>query len=141
MLRELLEQMNSLVKGSIPGVTLFVLEGGIAKATPFLEEHCARVFSVEVGTERSLKAPPKNHRRTRVLFPPTIEIPIPVAAGAAEVLANLSVAVRHWTLPPPPEFPPPGPSTAFPTHRQEQTHRGSESCGHSESYARYGLRL
>src|ERR1700677_1367169 len=126
--------MNSLVKGTIPGVTLLVLERAIAEPTPFLEEHCARVFSVEVGTERSLKAPAKNHRRTRVLFPPTIEIPIPVAAGAAEVLANLSVAVRHWTLPPPPEFPPPRPSTAFPTHRKEQTHRGSESRSEEGRY-------
>src|SRR5271169_4841659 len=88
--------MDSLMQDLVPGISFLVFEGSISKRSPFLEECCGRVFSAEVSAERDLKAPAENHGRTRVFFPPTIEIPVAVAAWTAKIPANLCVAVGHW---------------------------------------------
>ena len=67
--------MNSLVDEPVPGFAFRVLERDIAISTPFLEKHCARVLSEEIGPERFFKRPAENHGGPGLFLLPTIEIP------------------------------------------------------------------
>jgi hypothetical protein len=95
LLGEPLEQVDSLVEQAIPRFSLFVRKGSISKSAPFLEEGCTAILFAKQGGQSSFKAPAKNHRRPRLLFLPSIQIPVPVAARAAKEVADLGVAKNH----------------------------------------------
>src|ERR1700722_15233543 len=90
--------MDSLVDEAVPGISFLVFERSVPKSAPFLEKHCGRILSEEVSAERSFKATAKDHRCTRIFFPPSIQIAVAIAARATKVLTNLRVAVGHRNL-------------------------------------------
>ena len=78
----------------VPGISFPVFERSIAIGTPFLEQHRSRILSCEVGAESLLKAAAKDHGGPRFFLPPAVEIAVAIAARAAQVLADLGVAIR-----------------------------------------------
>ena len=62
---------------------------------PFAKQHRSGVVSAEVGGQSLLKGATEQHRRPGVFLFPAVQVAIPVAARAAEVLADLGVAVDH----------------------------------------------
>src|SRR5262245_22160610 len=62
---------------------------------PLLEQRGGRIVTSEIGGESLFEGPAKQHSGAGVLLFPGVEIAIPVAARAREVLANLRVAVGH----------------------------------------------
>ena len=99
LLGEPLEQVDSLVEQAIPGFSLFVLKGSISKSAPFLEQRCTAILFAKQGGQSSFKATAKDYRRPCLLFLPSIQIPVPLAARAAEVVADLGVAKGHVVPP------------------------------------------
>src|SRR5579863_2044992 len=92
---ELLEQMNSLMQEPIPGLPLPVLKRSVAEGFPFFEQRFGAVPLFEVSAECLLKAAAKDHGCPGVLLAPAIEIAVAIAARAAQVLADLGIAVSH----------------------------------------------
>src|SRR6202795_2803586 len=97
--RECFEQMDSLVDNTVPGVSFFVLERGISESAPFLEECCGTIFLAEKGAQGILEAATENHRCPGLFFPPAIQVTVAIAAGAAQILTDLCVAIDHRCLP------------------------------------------
>src|ERR1700674_5806527 len=87
--RECFEQMDSLVDHTVPGVSFFVLERGISESTPFLEECCGAIFLAEEGAQGILEAATENHRCPGLFFPPSVQVVVSIAAGAAKISADL----------------------------------------------------
>src|SRR5690348_18293212 len=87
--------MDALLQQSIPGIAFAVCQSRILISCPFLIEGHATVLIVEVSRERLFKAAAEDHGGTGVLLLPAVEIPIAVQAWAAQILANLCVAVDH----------------------------------------------
>src|SRR5258707_9440064 len=98
-MREPLQQMDSLMYEPIPSLSLLEFEGRFTISIPFLEQHSAAILFAEVRSQSILKAAPKSHGRASFLVTPAIEVAIPVAARAAEVLADLRVAIYHRNRP------------------------------------------
>src|SRR5712691_7352091 len=129
--------MDPLVEEVVPGLSFAVLERSIAVCFPFFEQHGSTILLRKVGTQSFLKTATKDHRCPGFFFSPAIQIPIAVAAGAAQVLTDLRVAIDHRCLPahrcgpvmciPAPPSPPRG-----------QRHRGFGNSVRSESYKRSG---
>src|SRR5712671_3737183 len=90
--------MDSLMHEAIPGLSLFEFEGTIAVGLPFLEQHCATILFAEVSSQSIFKTAAKSHSRACLLFPPAIEVAVTIAARAAEILADLRVAIDHRSL-------------------------------------------
>ena len=67
--------------------------------TPLRKEGRGRILPAKEGHQGLLKAAAKNHGSLRVPFPPAIEIAVPVAAWAAQVLPDLAVTQDHAWLP------------------------------------------
>src|ERR1700682_5607529 len=99
ILDECLEQMDSLMDETVPGLSLFVFERSLAVSLPFLEQHRAAILFAEVSSQSVLKTAAKSHSRASFFFPPAIEVAVTIAARAAEVLADLRVAIDHRNLP------------------------------------------
>src|SRR6266436_3230362 len=91
--------MDSLVEKAVPRLSLAVFKGSIAVCFPFLEKHSSAILLTKVRAQSFLKAPTEDHRCPRLFFLPPIQITVAVAAGAAEILANLRVAIDHHCLP------------------------------------------
>ena len=79
----------------IPGFSLPVFKRSVAEGFPFLEQCRRAVPLLEVSAESLLKAAAKDHGRPSVLLAPAIEIAVAIAARAAQVMADLGVAVNH----------------------------------------------
>ena len=97
-LRESFEQVDPLVDQTVPGLTLFALQGGLSEGAPFFKEGRRRILPTKQSGESFFEATTKNHRGPRVLFPPSIEIVVPVAARAAEVFTDLGVTQDHASI-------------------------------------------
>src|SRR6266478_6616840 len=95
ILCELLQQMDSLMHVSVPSLSLLVFEGSITESLPFLEQHCATILFAEISSQGILKAATESHSRARLLFAPTVEVAVTITARAAEILADLRVAIHH----------------------------------------------
>src|SRR2546429_250406 len=96
--RKYFEQMDSLVQQAIPGFSFFVVKHRIAIDFPLLKERGSTIFSSEVSSQGILKAPAEDHGRTSFLFLPAIQIAIPIAARAPQILTDSRVAVDHKCL-------------------------------------------
>src|SRR5712664_1386134 len=91
--------MDSLMHEPIPGLSLLEFKGSITVRLPFLEQHSATILFAEVSSQSILKAAAESHSRARFLFTPAIEVAIAIAARAAEILADLRVAIDHRNRP------------------------------------------
>src|SRR5208282_3090480 len=93
VLGHFVKQVDPLVNELVPRVAFAVIERHIAVRSPFLEESCSAVLPAEVGRQSLFKAAAKDHGSADILFLPAIEVAVPVAARAAEKLADLRVAI------------------------------------------------
>src|SRR6516164_573410 len=71
----------------------------MAIGSPLLKERCSTIFLAEVRPQSVLEAPSERHGRARFFFLPAVEITVTIATRAAQILANLSVAIDHRCLP------------------------------------------
>src|SRR3989442_11807134 len=101
LLRESLEQMDSLVDHTVPGVSFGVFEGGLAEAGPFFEKHRGGILAAEIGLECLFKAAAKDHCSPRLFFSPSVQIAETIASWATKVLVDLRVAIDHGGFPDP----------------------------------------
>src|SRR5580704_15902801 len=62
---------------------------------PFGEQGSRGIFTTEVSAQGAFEGPAKQHGRTSVLLLPAIEVAMPIAARAGQVLADLGVAIGH----------------------------------------------
>src|SRR5258708_1365721 len=91
--------MDSLMHEPVPSLSLLEFERSFAVSLPFLEQHRATILFAEVSSQSVLKAAAKSHRSASFLLPPAVEIAVTIAARAAEILADLRVAIDHRNLP------------------------------------------
>src|SRR5205823_502105 len=86
---------DSLLKHTIPGVSVGVLQVFALTGRPLGEQNRAGVFSAKERPQRSLKGATEEHCCPGILLLPPIQIAMPIAPRAGEVLADLGVTVRH----------------------------------------------
>src|SRR5712671_7259246 len=91
--------MDSLMHEAVPSLSLLEFEGRIAVSLPFLEQRCATILFAEVSSQSVFKTSAKSHSRACLLFPPATEVAVTIAARAAEILADLRVAIDHRNFP------------------------------------------
>src|SRR5260370_41850125 len=91
--------MDSLVEEPVPRLSLAVFKRSIAGCIPFFEKHSSAILLTKVGTQSFFKTATEDHRCPCLFFPPSIQITVAIAAGAAKILANLRVAIDHPCLP------------------------------------------
>ena len=96
LLAEALEQLDALLEHAVPGIAMRVLQWLTPIERPFLKQGSGRILMQEIGRQSTLKGAPEEHGRLAVLLLPAIEIAMPVAPWAGEVLADLGVAVDHY---------------------------------------------
>ena len=94
-LHESFKQVNSLVHETVSGISLLVVERSIAVDTPLLEQGCAAILPPKIACKRTLEAASESHSRSGFLFAPAVKIAVAIAARAAEILADLCVAIGH----------------------------------------------
>ena len=95
VLGEAIEQLDPLLQHAVPRRAIRILELAVLMGGPFAKQHCSGVISAEVGGQGLLEGATEQHRCPGVFFFPAVQIAIPVAARAAEVLADLGVAIGH----------------------------------------------
>src|SRR4051812_6470231 len=94
-LGEAIEQLNALLEHAVPAVALGVPQRLLLILRPLPVESHGRIFLAEVGPECLLEATAKEHGRAGVSLLPTIEIAVAITAWAAQIMAELRVAVSH----------------------------------------------
>src|SRR5262249_1925840 len=99
VLRESLKEVDALMQQAIPGISPFVFKRRVAESAPFLKQCCATVVSREIGHESLFKTAAKGHGRASFFFLPAVQIAVAITARAAQVLADLRVAIDHRCLP------------------------------------------
>src|SRR6266404_3888336 len=87
--------MDSLVEEAVPGLSFAVFKRSIAVCIPFLEKYSGAVLSTKVGTQSFFKAATEDHRCSGLFLPPAVKVTVAIAARAAKILADLSVAIDH----------------------------------------------
>src|SRR5438477_2010557 len=95
VLNKALKQLDALLQHAIPRRAIRVFEVVILMNRPFPEQSGSGVISTEVSGEGLLEDASEQHRWPGIFLLPAIQVAIPVAARAAEVLADLGVAVGH----------------------------------------------
>src|SRR6266849_5759180 len=90
--------MDSLVEEAVPGFSFAEFKRSIVVCFPFLEKHSGAVLLAKVGTQGFFKTASKDHGCPSLFFPPALQIPVAIAAGAAQVLTDLRVAIVHRCL-------------------------------------------
>ena len=93
------EQANPLMQQAVPRLAVLVLQGRLAEGGPFFEESGTAVLMREIGAKGVFKRPAKQSGRPGLLFLPSVEITIPIAARAAHIPADLAVAKDHGLAP------------------------------------------
>src|SRR6202035_1477637 len=90
----------------------------------------------KVRSQRVFKATAKSHRRARFFFAPAVEVSVTIAAGAAEILADLRVAIDHRNFSDPPAHLPHRLTrrTALPIRRPVRTNPSLGKNAHSRFY-------
>src|SRR5713226_738132 len=74
--------MDSLMEETVPGLSFAVFKRSIAVCLPFLEKHSSAILLTKEGTQSFFKAATEDHRCPGLFFPPAIQIPVAIAAGA-----------------------------------------------------------
>src|SRR5713101_6998780 len=129
--------MDPLVEEAIPGFSFAIFKRSIAVCFPFLEKHRSAILLTKEGTKSFLKAATEDHRCPDLFFPPAIQVTVAIAAGAAQVLTDLRVAIDHHCLPS--HRCGPGMCTQEPpSPPQGRRHRGFGNSVRSEWYKRSG---
>src|SRR5712692_5184061 len=129
--------MDPLVEEVVPGLSFAVFKRSIAVCIPFFEKHRSAILLTKVGTQSFFKAATEDHRCPGFFFPPTIQITEAIAAGAAQVLTDLRVAIDHRCL----LSHRCGPVMCIrvpPSPPRGQRHRGFGNSARSELYKRSG---
>src|SRR5882724_4564829 len=129
--------MDSLVKELVPRFSFAEYKRSITVCLPFFEKHCSAILLTKVGTQCFFKTATEDHRCPGLFFPPSIQITVAVAARAAQILANLCVAIDHRGLP----AHHPGPVMCIrvpPSPPRGRMHRGFGKSVRSELYKRFG---
>src|SRR5260221_3124720 len=91
--------MDPLVEEAVPGFSFAVFKRSIAVRFPFPKKRSSAILLTKVGTQSFFKAATEDHRCPCFFFLPPIQIAVTVAARAAQVLADLRVAIDHRCLP------------------------------------------
>src|SRR5712692_6651509 len=129
--------MDSLMEEAVPGLSFAVFKRSIAICFPFLEKYSSAILLTKVGAESFFKAATEDHRCPGLFFPPPIQIPVAIAAGAAQVLTDLRVAIDHRC----PFAHRRGPVMCYrvpPSPLRGRSHRGFDKNAHSRLYKRSG---
>src|SRR6516164_5755830 len=71
----------------------------MAIGSPLLKERGSAILLAEVRPQSVLEAPSERHGRAGFFFLPTVEITVTIATRAAQILADLGVAIDHFRLP------------------------------------------
>src|SRR5713226_10402384 len=87
--------MDPLVEEVVPGLSFAECKRSIAVCFPFLEKHRSAILLTKEGTQSFFKAATEDHRCPGFFFPPAIQVTVAIAAGAAQVLTDLRVAIDH----------------------------------------------
>src|ERR1035438_6006216 len=95
VLDEALKQLNALLKHVVPGVVARVGQLQVLTRRPLLEEDGRGILATEQGRHRLFEAAAEEHGGPDVFLLPAIQIAMPVAARAGQVLGDLGVAVIH----------------------------------------------
>src|SRR5713226_797595 len=90
--------MDALVEEAVPGLSFAVFKRSISVCFPFLEKHSSAILLTKVSTQSFFKAATEDHSRPRLFFPPPIQVTVAIAARAAQILADLRVAIDHRCL-------------------------------------------
>src|SRR5580704_3965553 len=77
---KLFQETNSLAKQALPVISVGVLERNIAVRAPFFEQHGPSILALEECRDCLLETAAKTQRRPRVLLPPAVQVPKPVAS-------------------------------------------------------------
>src|SRR6185312_14929677 len=93
-----MKQVRALMEHLVPRVGLAVFQSRILIGEPFVKERRDRVFAAKVGGKRLFKTAAKDHRSAGVFFLPSVHVAVAILPWAAEILANLRVAVDHRML-------------------------------------------
>src|SRR5208282_861912 len=139
-LRELVKKMDSLMERLIPGMALGVIERRIPVGSPFLEQGGCGILAMKVGGQGLFEAPAEDHRGPGILLPPSVEVAIAIAARAAQVLADLRVAIDHLRSPGLVGSRSAPNTTAPPNRLLERTLQGSERSVRSRSRGKFERR-
>src|SRR5258706_15788461 len=131
--------MNSLMKEAVPSFFLFKFKGSVTISLPFFEQCPTTILFAKVSSQCILKTATKGHSRSGFLFPPAIEVTVTIAAGAAEILADLRVAIDHRNHPvrPAHRLHRLRRRRALPTRQRVRTSQDFGKNAHSKSCARY----
>src|SRR5713226_5515934 len=129
--------MDSLAEEAVPGLSFAVFKRSISVCFPFLEKHRGAILLTKIGTQSFFEAATEDHRRPGLFFPPAIQVTVAIAAGAAQILANLRVAIDHRCLPAH-RCGPVMCNRVPPSPPRGQRHRGFDRNVRSESYKRSG---
>src|SRR5713226_6671490 len=129
--------MDSPVEELIPGLSFAEFKRGIAVCIPFLKKHSSAILLTKVGTESFFKATTKDHRCPGLFFPPPIQVTVAMAAGAAQVLTDLRVAIDHRCRPAH-RYGPVMCNRVPPSPPRGRRHRGFGKSVRSELYKRSG---
>src|SRR5437868_1572161 len=84
---------------AIPALAVFEFQWSFAIGTPFAEESGAAIFPLEQRLECFLKTAAERHSRPCFLFAPAVQIMMPIAARAAQIVRNLAIAKGHRRIP------------------------------------------
>src|SRR5439155_6934388 len=101
VLAEPLEELDSLLQHAVPGITLRILQALVLASRPFAKKDSRGVFAEEVGSQSPLEGSPEQSG-PGILLLPAVEVVMPIATRAGEVLADLGVAVVHQATSEPP---------------------------------------
>src|SRR6267154_3861223 len=95
VLGKALKQLDALLQHAIPCVVARVGQVHVFAQAPLLVENSRRVFVAKKGSNGLFEGSAKEHGSARIFLLPTIQVPVPVTARAAEVLTNLRIGVGH----------------------------------------------
>src|SRR5579863_10653508 len=133
--------MYALLQHPVPGIRLSILQSSILINSPFFKESYGAILVLKISRKGLLEATAEDGACARVLLAPTIEVAIAVLPRAAQVLANLCVAIDHLKLPSRHPKQPSGRGWRWlATLRRTQSYRGSEKGDGHRSCGRSGLR-
>jgi hypothetical protein len=93
ILGEAIKQLHARLQHAVPAIALGIVETAFPVSGPLPVEHRGGILPLEVGTHGLLERSAEQHGRPCVFLLPAIEVAMLVAARAAQILADLGIAV------------------------------------------------
>ena len=84
-----------MLEHAVPAVALGIAQRLLLILRPLPIESHSRIFLAEVRPEGLLEAAPEEHGGAGVFLLPAVEITMAITARAAQIMAELAVAVGH----------------------------------------------